>query len=1201
MRRHFLFLLLCVLASAGTHAQITPQTTWRYNANLSLEELYRYERLLYMPKEDWELFRQDERYNDQMVRDIYRANKGRLTGFEDMMAAARGGGSGVSPESCDAWIEPDESYTLTDVTLWPNCGGGGPGVDCWFGPINLPFSFCFFGQNFNQIVLTSKGTIVMGANGYFDWTPSEFPNPVNGADPQYDHICGFWADFDFRQTGEMYYKVTPNAFYLNYVDVGYWSNHTDKKNSFQIIITSGDANLLPNGANVQFTYRDMQFAHGDVGGAGGFNGPTPATVGADRATGNSHVQYGRFNLNSGVYNGPYGQAAAQQDGVNWLDDKILNFNTCLTATNIPPLVTNAPACDTIYLCQGETYELGLQFLSPETNQSVTVTTSIIGSGFTSTQTNGAIASINGTFTANNQNIGSNVVTIIATDNGAPQQSTNLTYVFIVLNEEVPQISIAGVTTICAGGETTLTASDGFDSYLWSTGCPTQSCLIESGGQVFVTGFLGLCSATTSIIVDASNYFIPDLASENEPISICPGEVVDVCLSETDFESFSWSVFPGSEGEFATNAALNQPCVQVSGGGNYVITVEDENGCQGQNIQVVNEIQSFIDPINDNNQGAFCNGLQPIAFTGGFANPQEGFLYVYCISTSAFGWQGSYISVLVEHTDGTSDTFIMTATTAFTINTAPITVGDQITITYVSSGVGDVGNEIRIYNCSLQSQVEIFPVQNPDTPGPEVLTNGVVWTGTSACTAQPLFGQWNVTGPAGWTLTSTTQYNTTFTPAVPGFYTLCFDDPSCANDYCYELEFTSTPSIDLSISQPQLLCDDEVVNTCTNILDLGGTGNITWSGQNVTPDANNCAVAGPYTGYVNTTVSVTITNGCGSDSDSFLVEHQPDAPTPNLNDDFICNDASTVLDPVPNSQDNPNLNYLWTPGNSTGSTLNVTQSGTYTVVVSNDCSTSAPETATIGLVPAANIGNPPPAFIPVCDGEPITLSVNVPAGYSISWSTNATSNSIEVSESGDYCFDVTDNQGCNTSVNGCTEVFFTEAPNAGDDVSEPLILCPGECETLTIGGNAGSSYTWVASCGNINLNAQTGFQWDFCSSAVPATCSNAPFTITGTVTNVCGTDTKVYTVAANQCAILIPNAFSPNGTGKNNSFFIEGLDFYDNVKLFVYDRWGTQVYSNDDYRNNWIPDESLSEGTYFYIVELPVGIQTTYQGTVTIFR
>jgi gliding motility-associated-like protein len=66
---------------------------------------------------------------------------------------------------------------------------------------------------------------------------------------------------------------------------------------------------------------------------------------------------------------------------------------------------------------------------------------------------------------------------------------------------------------------------------------------------------------------------------------------------------------------------------------------------------------------------------------------------------------------------------------------------------------------------------------------------------------------------------------------------------------------------------------------------------------------------------------------------------------------------------------------------------------------------------------------------------------------------------------------------------------------------------------------------------------------------------------------------------------IPQAFSPNGDGKNDLFEIVGLENYSGSKLKVLNRWGRQVYSTDDYKNDW-DGTNLEEDTYFYILEIP---------------
>ncbi len=77
--------------------------------------------------------------------------------------------------------------------------------------------------------------------------------------------------------------------------------------------------------------------------------------------------------------------------------------------------------------------------------------------------------------------------------------------------------------------------------------------------------------------------------------------------------------------------------------------------------------------------------------------------------------------------------------------------------------------------------------------------------------------------------------------------------------------------------------------------------------------------------------------------------------------------------------------------------------------------------------------------------------------------------------------------------------------------------------------------------------------------------------------------------------IIYNAFSPNGDGKNDTFFIEDIEQFENT-LKVYNRWGRLVFEAKNYKNDWdgtssfglVPNKSkkLPTGTYFYVLELP---------------
>lgn len=68
------------------------------------------------------------------------------------------------------------------------------------------------------------------------------------------------------------------------------------------------------------------------------------------------------------------------------------------------------------------------------------------------------------------------------------------------------------------------------------------------------------------------------------------------------------------------------------------------------------------------------------------------------------------------------------------------------------------------------------------------------------------------------------------------------------------------------------------------------------------------------------------------------------------------------------------------------------------------------------------------------------------------------------------------------------------------------------------------------------------------------------------------------------ALFVPNVFTPNNDGKNDTFAIKGLETFKTKKLYVFNRFGNEVYRSDDYQNDWA-GEGLNEATYFYFLEL----------------
>ncbi len=70
-------------------------------------------------------------------------------------------------------------------------------------------------------------------------------------------------------------------------------------------------------------------------------------------------------------------------------------------------------------------------------------------------------------------------------------------------------------------------------------------------------------------------------------------------------------------------------------------------------------------------------------------------------------------------------------------------------------------------------------------------------------------------------------------------------------------------------------------------------------------------------------------------------------------------------------------------------------------------------------------------------------------------------------------------------------------------------------------------------------------------------------------------------------------FSPNGDGINDHYVIPWLDRFDRVSMVVFNRWGTIVYEQDKYENNWDGNanagprigKKLPVSTYYYLITI----------------
>jgi gliding motility-associated-like protein len=132
-----------------------------------------------------------------------------------------------------------------------------------------------------------------------------------------------------------------------------------------------------------------------------------------------------------------------------------------------------------------------------------------------------------------------------------------------------------------------------------------------------------------------------------------------------------------------------------------------------------------------------------------------------------------------------------------------------------------------------------------------------------------------------------------------------------------------------------------------------------------------------------------------------------------------------------------------------------------------------------------------------------------------------------------------------------------------------------------------------------------YQWNGNSDTAVRIFAEGIYDIIATNANGCSRNFTVN-VHAQNCSLFMPNAFTPNGDGKNDLFRIpESVKI--NLKQFsIFDRWGNKVFSTTKRNTGWdgsFKGVASAAGVYIYVIE---GVSDNkkkilLKGTVTLIR
>ncbi|MBT9394225.1 gliding motility-associated C-terminal domain-containing protein [Hymenobacter sp. NST-14] len=276
-----------------------------------------------------------------------------------------------------------------------------------------------------------------------------------------------------------------------------------------------------------------------------------------------------------------------------------------------------------------------------------------------------------------------------------------------------------------------------------------------------------------------------------------------------------------------------------------------------------------------------------------------------------------------------------------------------------------------------------------------------------------------------------------------------------------------------------------------------------------------------------------------------------------------------------------------------------------------CSTQ-PATATVTVtrtaspVPTLTIAGQPAG--PVCPGELLTFrlaGVSAPGpAPAYQWQVNGTD---VAGATGPVFTSTTLREGQTVTLrlrttNSCNQVVTAVSNGIAVRIQPPVRISAGPDQLILAGtsvlleGTADGSYpvTWTPAQG-LDFSGGDSLR----PRATPLVTTT--YTLAAGAGGCAASDQVTVTVLP---AIRIPNAFTPNGDGRDDTWQIEFIEQFPDNTVTVFNRWGNKVFSAENYSRatEWRGDingQPAPVGTYYYVVVTKGPLGRSYSGSLTV--